>query len=404
MKVQQTSSRAPRPSMLLSPLPLGGAQKPPSWREPTATKNNTVSTGAVVASMTTLGSSTSTIPPPLDMRQMSFRAKLSDVSYRKDQKAFLTPRIPPTRIPEEDYIVEKLFLPTGRGSVFCKSDGLWHHTLFPSDKPSGRADATYLNQWITHAVEDYAKSSSHKPICDQVVDLVPILGKAMHEIVRQTMYSCEERGRLLEQVWGAYVDLFDHVLEEMRFFLKERKEQMRGAEEALEFESAECDAIHAEHPNELQLLISSLEVEFSQLSEALLKELAEKEAASRNVENATTEVNAKLQRWFPHLANMLKEVVHMNFADNEVDSDDPTILLASDLQRLVCALKPKQRFQLSLQLRKVLSLDNEEVGVDANAEKINELIAEIAEQELSIQKLHCQTQRRTFGRKASSHR
>lgn len=251
-------------------------------------------------------------------------------------------------------------------------------------------DAVYLDQWVTQAIQKYAIASAQKALCEQVTDIVPLLDKAMHEIVRHTMYFCEERGTVLENVWGAYVDLFNHVLEEMRTSLRQSEERGVASEEALAFESAECDAIHAEHPEELQVLISSLEMEFAQHSEELRKQVAAKELASKKVAQETAETNARIKSWFPYCSNMMREAPQFGDdgdSDTTIFSKDATTLLIGDLKRIILALRPKQRLHLRALLKDVFELEPIEVLAGANAEKIAELFAEITEQESLIHKL-----------------
>ena len=72
----------------------------------------------------------------------------NDISYLHEKPSFLTPRIPPSLIPESEYKYEASFLPENASSAYAESDGMWHTAVFPSAFPSSRSDAILLDQWI----------------------------------------------------------------------------------------------------------------------------------------------------------------------------------------------------------------------------------------------------------------
>jgi len=318
----------------------------------------------------------------VDLQHISQRTHMNDVSYLKDQPRFLTPRIPETEIPKEDFVVEKLFFPSDRGSIYNKEDGMWHRTLFPSAEPQGRMDAIYLDKWLVYAIKEYAKTSNGKPLADQVCDIVGLLKKAMHEIIRMSLLSCEERGRLLEQVWNAYVNLFDFVLKEMQNTLLVYKRKAKDAEEALVIESEECEEIHVRHPKELKNLLQDLEQNFSIESAKVTELMNEANELSKSLMAEIDELNMLLKAKFPHSSKRLKELLLLDLGENDVESEDPMELLASDLQRIVAALKPKDRAYIGQFLGHKFSDDPE-----ADEHRILSMTEDIAAQEALIKEL-----------------
>merc|ERR1719436_1057582 len=119
--------------------------------------------------------------------------------------------------------------------------------LFPSNKPSSRADAAILDQWITKAFESYAQridgSNGEEDLTKIVEELVPVLSIGLHEVVRQVTQHCLERGVVLEKIWRTYVELFERALNDTRALLCRHKEKTARVEAELNRTRRELTAI-----------------------------------------------------------------------------------------------------------------------------------------------------------------
>ena len=124
--------------------------------------------------------------------------------------------IPPTLIPEEDHIIEKSPVPvTGEGSLentrFDPMTKMWHRTVFPVLRPSGRNDVVMLEQWLETKVATLADSKlSLVQMTREVQELYNI---AFRELVRQVSVQCIERGQLMLKLWRRYVQLFHRTVD-----------------------------------------------------------------------------------------------------------------------------------------------------------------------------------------------
>ncbi|CAE8641517.1 unnamed protein product, partial [Polarella glacialis] len=113
--------------------------------------------------------------------------------------------------------------------------------LFPANKPSSRADAKVLDQWVSTSFANYAQRSfvaskdanSEEDLTRAVEELVPILSIGLNEIVRQVSQHCLERGLVLEKIWRTYVELFERALADARATLKRQKERTSKLEAEL---------------------------------------------------------------------------------------------------------------------------------------------------------------------------
>jgi len=309
----------------------------------------------------------------MDLTKMGTRARMNDISYLQDQPSFLTPRIPETQIPQKDYVIEKLFFPTERGSTYCPEDGMWHRTLFPAAEPKGRIDSIYLDRWVTHAIQEYSSHSGHLPLSEQLTGIVPILNTAMREVVRQTLCFCEARGNLLEQVWDAYVGLFNFVLQEMQTSLERSKKKVVILERNLKRESEECELTHAQHPNDLQELICSLEEKFGTETREINEKIDVHRKVTDELIEQTDELNEFLSSKYPHCSRIIKELLELDYTItdemDDVPTNDPMELLAIDTQRLVGALKPKDRAKIGKLLGPQISAELENLALESMEDK-----------------------------------
>merc|ERR1719486_111086 len=203
-------------------------------------------------------------------------------------------------IPAEDHIYEKSFLPKDGSSEYREEDGLWHTKVFPSIVPSSRTDAIMLDAWITKSLERYSERVSEKDDLAQAVEeLVPILSVALHEIVRQVIHYCAERGVVLEKIWRTYVELFDRVLREMKSSLKTHKEKTAEVQAVLNEACKNLDDLRSSHPVQMQKVIVDLEGKFTTRQKELELELRARESENLVLTQELKDHHQLLECWYP---------------------------------------------------------------------------------------------------------
>jgi len=188
-------------------------------------------------------------------------------------------------------------------SVYRDEDGLWHTKTFPSEKPSSRMDAVMLDAWITRALhrhqEERATAASKDEFAKTVEDLVPILSIALHEIIRQVMHHCSERGLALERIWRTYVELFQRVLQQLQESIQYQKERTADAQTKLQEITKELRALKKSHPEQMHRLISDLEVRFTERQSVFEEELKSAEQENNVLKNQLRSQHRDAEMWYP---------------------------------------------------------------------------------------------------------
>jgi len=254
------------------------------------------------------GVSTATVPILTKLEGTAPRmARTHDISHLCDQPSCLCPSVPPTIISEEDHVYEKSFMAKDTSSVYRDEDGLWHTKIFPSEKPSSRMDAVMLDAWITRALnrhqEERATAASKDEFAKTVEDLVPILSIALHEIVRQVMHHCSERGLALERIWRTYVELFQRVLQQLQESIQHQKERTADAQTKLHEVTRELRALKKSHPEQMHRIISDLEVRFTQRQSGFEDELKLCEQENNVLKNQLRNQHRDAEMWYPGFIN-----------------------------------------------------------------------------------------------------
>lgn len=232
-------------------------------------------------------------------------ARTHDISHRYDKGSFLTPCIPASLVKEEDHMYEAGFLPTDTSSVYNERDGLWHTKVFPSSAPSSRTDAVMLDAWITRALErqqETLESLEHgakEDLAQSVEGLVPILSVALHEIVRQVMHHCAERGVALEKVWRTYVELFHRVLKQMQKSLQDQKQRTAEVQATLGQAREELHELRRSHPEHMHSVIADLEQGFTRRQHEYEDELVRREEENAQLKVDLRTHHRELELWYP---------------------------------------------------------------------------------------------------------
>jgi len=177
--------------------------------------------------------------------------------------------------------------------------------LFPSNKPSSRADAVILDQWVTNSLTRYAEkiansSTEAGPELPKVVDeLVPILSIGLHEVVRQVTHHCLERGVVLEKIWRTYVELFERALAETRALLRYHKARTLRVEEGLARTRGELEEVQQRHPEQIEKLSKTLAAKFAQRQEELEDQLRQLRNENAVLKQHLQEHSSSVAAWFP---------------------------------------------------------------------------------------------------------
>lgn len=377
------------------------------------------------ASTSTFKSSMAAVPVLQQIDSTASRtARTHDISHLRDKNDYLKPKIPTSLIPAEDHIYEKTFLPKDAASEYKEEDGLWHTKVFPSTCPSSRTDAIMLDAWITKSLERYSERVSEKDDLAQAVEeLVPILSVALHEIVRQVIHYCAERGVVLEKIWRTYVELFDRVLREMKSSLKTHKEKTAEVQAVLNEACKSLDDLRSSHPVQMQKVIVDLEGKFTTRQKELEMELRARESENLVLTQELREHHQLLECWYPsfHLYqnSYIKGQIpqYQPPANNQSASDrgsvrpnrrisltlqnqkedlTPEVAMAEDFKRLLSALAPDKRKAIGKELAGLLSSSSAKQGngkrkdgADDDA-KVQQLLGEISDQDDYIRELEAE--------------
>ncbi|CAK9063281.1 Erythronolide synthase, partial [Durusdinium trenchii] len=331
-------------------------------------------------------------------------ARTHDVSHLADHRSALPPQLPASQIKEEDFVYESSFMPVDSSSIYSDEDGMWHTKVFPSESPSSRTDAVMLDNWISKTLGEIQKNLLESQRCRDdfavtVQELVPVLSVALHEIVRQVMHHCQERGVALQKIWRTYVELFERVLEQMQRSLTIHKERTAEVQEELKEANQEVRQLKREHPEQMHNIISDLEAKFLQRQKNFERDLQEAEEENMAAKTAIRTQHKELESWYPgfqlyqdsFVKNLLPQTDHGGMSSKmfkeSVDDAAPEVAMAEDFKRLLAALPPDKRKVIGQDLMGLIDGDEVEKISDAPF-NMEEKAQEIAE----IERLQCELQ------------
>lgn len=237
--------------------------------------------------------------------------------------------------------------------------------LFPN-KPCSRADAVILDQWISNALESYARRSETQGILDDkqaltraVEELVPVLSIGLHEVVRQVTHHCLERSVVLEKIWRTYVELLERALNETRASLRKHKERTSKVEAQLAKTRQDLSELRERHPEQISKLSKTLTSKFNQRQEEM-----EEKLRHFRVENNALQQHLKIQvgslcSWFPlfdkYKDSSLRQPLEL--AERLVPTSvAPESAIAADFHRIVLAMDPDRRRRVSFFVSSLLGL------------------------------------------------
>eukprot|EP00933_Yihiella_yeosuensis_P065131 TRINITY_DN6878_c0_g6_i1.p1 TRINITY_DN6878_c0_g6~~TRINITY_DN6878_c0_g6_i1.p1 ORF type:complete len:542 (-),score=126.92 TRINITY_DN6878_c0_g6_i1:49-1674(-) len=380
----------------------GGKPRLPKLR-PNVNRKAQQIIAAHMRAVTTPTTSTATVPVLTKLEGTAPRmARTHDISHLADKPALLAPNIPETLIEECDHIYETSFMAKDSTSVYQEEDGLWHTKVFPSSQPSSRADAVMLDAWITRSLDRFQQEAAakHSDFNKTVEDLVPLLSVSVHEIVRQVMHHCSERGLALDKIWKTYVELFNRVLKQMQESVKLQKERTSEVQALLQEASVEYKAQRKAHPLQMHQIISELEVRFSDRQRGFEEQLQAAELENSELKQTLKQLHRELEMWYPGFAQYqdtyIKNLIpqhkgggalkkgktgdfsqpRMNRqATEKLAAEDGTIVpevaLAEDFKRLLAVLAPEKRKLIGQDLAGLVAAQgNEKKGPSKFQEKM----------------------------------
>mmetsp|Transcript_52229 Transcript_52229/g.124530 ORF Transcript_52229/g.124530 Transcript_52229/m.124530 type:complete len:413 (-) Transcript_52229:88-1326(-) len=231
--------------------------------------------------------------------------------------------------------------------------------LFPTDKPSSRADAVILDRWIGRYLRSYAERARDDDITGAVEHLVPILSIGLNEVVRQVTQTCAERGIVLEKIWRTYVELFDRALKQCKASLQKHRDKTGRFEVQVSRTHKELADAQARNPEQTAKLAKTLGDKFAarvvELEEHLLQLKAENGALQQKLEDHNTMVGT----WFPLFANYKDSPVAKDLAGGEPfapESNTPEAGIAMDFKRILSVLPEERRRRVGFFVSSLLGL------------------------------------------------
>lgn len=241
--------------------------------------------------------------------------------------------------------------------------------LFPTNKPSSRADATILNHWITNVLDRYAErmAGGHEQtttLTQMVDELVPILSIGLHELTRQVSQQCAERGVVLEKIWRTYVELFDRALAETRAMVRFHKTRTQRVVEELSHTSDDLTEVKQKHPEQLQKLSSTLSKKFVQRQEELDGLLKSVKHENTIMQQLIDEHRNSLKAWFPLFDKYKNSPYHITLktACPELPSTTtPESRIAADFKRILVAMPNEARRRVGFFVSSLLGLRGTEL-------------------------------------------
>lgn len=158
-----------------------------------------------------------------------------------------------------------------------------------------------LDDWITRRLVEYQRSHSCDIDLSQAVkDLVPILSVGVHEIVRQVMHHCFERGVVLDKLWKAYVYVFNRVLRSMQLSLgmaEHSKSKVEGVHSAAR---DDLEELKRAHPEQMHKVIMDLEAQFTSNMRDIEDQLINLSQENEHLQKEHRKCSRELDIWYPN--------------------------------------------------------------------------------------------------------
>jgi len=247
--------------------------------------------------------------------------------------------------------------------------------LFPANKPSCRADAVILDQWMTNAFANYAQRASasqgtsgeDEQLSKAIEDLVPILSIGLHETVRQVSQHCLERGVVLEKIWRTYVELIERALAETRAALRRHKEKSARVEADLQRTRRELADLQEKHPEQIAKLSNTLAGKFAQRQEELEDQLKSVGLENQALSQHLREQGASLYSWFPLFTKYKDSKYRKSLAQRapeQVTGGSPEARLAADFKRILTTMPADGRRRVGFFISSLLGLRGSQLADD----------------------------------------
>jgi len=268
-------------------------------------------------------------------------------------------------------------IPISQGNTELFSRPQWSEempqaVLFPSNKPSSRADAVVLNQWVTKALSNYAQRQSvslanEEDLSKTVEELVPILSIGLHEVVRQVTQHCLERGVVLEKIWRTYIELFERALNETRASLRRHQEKTARVEADLARTSGELTDLQAKHPQQIEKLSTTLAAKFAQRQEELEEQLRTLRNENQALQEHLQEQTDNLRSWFPMFLNYKDSSYRSklsSFGPFAPSSSAPEARIAADFRRVLSVMPAEGLRRVGFFISSLLGLRGAQLSAD----------------------------------------
>lgn len=246
--------------------------------------------------------------------------------------------------------------------------------LFPGNKPTSRADAAMLDRWVSDSLCSYAERASCKEKAGEedlsmaVEELVPILSIGLHEVVRQVMQHCIERGVVLEKIWRTYVELFERSLGETRAALQKHKDRTTKVEADLASTEEELRVMQTKHPEQLRKLSTTLSRKFGQRQDELQEQLENLLGENRLLQEHLDGQAASLKAWFPNFdtyRNCSYRRSMWNKPKVPPNTKAPEAALTADYMRILNAMPPDSCRRVGFFVSSLLGLRSSLVTADS---------------------------------------
>lgn len=252
--------------------------------------------------------------------------------------------------------------------------------LFPTNKPSSRADAVMLGQWVTTSLARYAEkmaNTKEEPgdLPRMVDELVPILSIGLHEVVRQVSHHCLERGVVLEKIWRTYVELFERALAETRALLRYHKARTQRVDNELVRTSNELSEMQVRHPEQIDKLSKTLANKFAQRQEELEDQLKTLRHENSVLVQHLTEHGNNVKAWFPlfdYYKHSLYRATLQGTGPALPSTTTPEARIAADFKRILTAMPVDGRRRVGFFVSSLLGLRGSELV--ENPETVESLI------------------------------
>lgn len=246
--------------------------------------------------------------------------------------------------------------------------------LFPTNKPSSRADAVLLDQWVSKALRCYAQrseasASGEEDLARAVEELIPLLSIGLHETVRQVGQHCLDRAVVLEKIWRTYVDLFEAALAETRAALKRHKEKTAQLEEALEQTRQELAALQELHPRQIAKLSKTISGKHIQREEHLGHKMGFLRQDNEQMQKQLDEQQELMDRWFPNFSLYKNSILRRDLrgANAHIQAalqaatmvnqyPTPEAYLCIDIKRILLVMQPQSRKRVGYYIASLLGL------------------------------------------------